>query len=54
MIGRLLRMRLLGLTPDQAMALSHPQDVIYRIEGGQLTESMGGQPFQSPPPSPRP
>ncbi len=42
MIGRLLRMHLLGLTPNQAMALSHPQNVIYRIVGGQLTESVGG------------
>ncbi|WP_075832713.1 histidine phosphatase family protein [Deinococcus marmoris] len=54
MIGRLLRMHLLGLTPEQAMTLRHPQDTIYRIEAGQLTMSVGGQPFQSHPPSPRP
>ncbi|CAM4440892.1 hypothetical protein DEMA109039_20410 [Deinococcus marmoris] len=34
MIGRLLRMHLLGLTPAQAMALSHLRDVVYRIEDG--------------------
>lgn len=54
MIGRLLRMHLLGLTPNEAMTLRHPQDTIYRIEAGQLTTSVGGQPFQSHPPSPRP
>ncbi len=54
MIGRLLRMHLLALTPEQAMTLRHPQDKIYRIEDGQLTASVGGQSFQSVPPSLRP
>lgn len=45
MIGRLLRMHLLGLSPRQAMALSHPQDVIYRVESGTLTASVSGSAF---------
>ncbi|CAM3548869.1 hypothetical protein DEFR109230_02020 [Deinococcus frigens] len=54
MIGRLLRMLLLGLTPGQALSLSHPQDTIDRIEDGTLAVSMGGQPFQSAFPHPGP
>jgi len=45
MVGRLLRMHLLGLTPAQAMTLSHPQDVIYRVESGQLAASVSGSAF---------
>lgn len=36
MVGKLLRMHLLGLTPEEVMNTRHPQDVIYRVEGGQL------------------
>ncbi|WP_319993725.1 histidine phosphatase family protein [Deinococcus aetherius] len=45
MIGKLLRMHLLGLTPAQAMSLHHPQDVIYRVQGGELSASVAGGPF---------
>jgi broad specificity phosphatase PhoE len=37
MIGRLLRMHLLSLTPEQAMQTNHPQDVIYRVAHGELS-----------------
>ncbi|GAA5513739.1 phosphoglycerate mutase GpmB [Deinococcus carri] len=46
MIGRLLRLHLLGLTPEQALALSHPQDVIYRVRDRELTASTAGGPFR--------
>ncbi|GAA5502798.1 phosphoserine phosphatase 1 [Deinococcus xinjiangensis] len=45
MIGRLLRLHLLGLTPEQAMQTSHPQDTIYRVLDDQLWSSAGGSEF---------
>ena len=36
MTGKLLRMHLLGLPPEEVMETRHPQDVIYRVEGGRL------------------
>lgn len=45
MIGRLLRMHLLGLTPEQAMQTTHPQNTIYRVLNGELSSSVGGLPF---------
>jgi broad specificity phosphatase PhoE len=35
MINRLLRMDLMGLSEDEALWLGHPQDVVYRLEGGE-------------------
>jgi broad specificity phosphatase PhoE len=32
MIGRMLLRNLLGLTPDEALALGHPHGVVYRID----------------------
>lgn len=49
MMGRLLQMHLLGLTPARALALVHPQDTIFRIEAGRLAASVNGGPFQSLP-----
>jgi len=38
MIGRLLRMTLLGLAPDEALALSQPNDVVVEVSAGRATE----------------
>jgi broad specificity phosphatase PhoE len=35
MINRLLRMELLGLSQEDALWLSHPHDMVFRIEHGQ-------------------
>jgi broad specificity phosphatase PhoE len=32
MIGRMLRRQLLGLSPDEALALHHPHQVIFRVD----------------------
>lgn len=32
MIGRMLRRQLLGLSPDEALVLHHPHDVIFRVD----------------------
>ena len=37
MIGRLLRMELCGLSEQEALWLSHPQDTVFRFENGQET-----------------
>ena len=37
MINRLLRMELCGLEAEDALWLSHPQDVIFRLHGGEET-----------------
>lgn len=37
MINRLLRMELCGLSSDEALWLSHPQDVVYRLHDGEET-----------------
>ena len=42
MIGRLLRMHLLGLTPEEAMQTGHPQDTVYRVAGSRLEASVAG------------
>lgn len=42
MIGRLLRLHLLGLSVQEAMNSDHPQDVIYRVNGG-VFERFGAQ-----------
>ena len=34
MIGRLLRMELCGLSPDEAMWQGHPHDTVYRLQDG--------------------
>lgn len=49
MVGRLIRLHLLGLTPEQAMGLSHPQDMVYRVRGGQQTVLL---PLTGAPPRP--
>lgn len=47
MMGRLLKMHLLKLKPDQAMQTNHPQDTIYRVTAdGQFHASRGGKAFQ--------
>lgn len=47
MIGRLLRLHLLGLTPQEALALDHPQDALYRVTPGPtLWLSRAGGEFQ--------
>ncbi|WP_420596195.1 histidine phosphatase family protein [Deinococcus sp.] len=45
MLGRLLRLALLDLSPAEAMSLGHPQDAIYRLEERQLTVSCSGGTF---------
>ena len=45
MVGRLLRLALLDLSPAEAMSLGHPQDAIYRLEERQLTVSRSGGTF---------
>ncbi|MFC5847006.1 histidine phosphatase family protein [Deinococcus petrolearius] len=37
MIGRLLRLHLLGLSPEEALSSGQPQDTVYRIHLGQLS-----------------
>ncbi|GGS29746.1 histidine phosphatase family protein [Deinococcus sp. A31D244] len=49
MIGRLLRLHLLGLTPQEALRTGQPQDTLYRVtaSGGQVSLQVSGvgQPF---------
>jgi hypothetical protein len=40
MIGRMLLGRALGLSPDRALALSHPHGVIHVVERGQPMRSI--------------
>ena len=38
MVSKVMRGSVLSLTNEEVLSLGHPQDTVYKIEGGQLSE----------------